>query len=126
MVSRESNRRRLLEEAVAELHPSALAEFCTESAISVTTLGAAFGDLIRTGEGLVVLCGSAYRNRGIEPLLDAVVADLPSPLDIPAVHGTRDGTVQERTADPAAPFAALVFKVSSTATGRLAYLRPWH
>ncbi|MER6926461.1 EF-Tu/IF-2/RF-3 family GTPase, partial [Streptomyces spiralis] len=59
----------------------------------------------------------------IEPLLDAVVAYLPSPLDVPAVRGTWDGTEQERAADPAAPFAALAFKVNATATGRLTYLR---
>ncbi len=128
-------RRRLLEEAVADLHPIALEEFCAESAISAPTLAAALRDLTRTGEGVVVLCGSAYRDRGIEPLLDAVVAYLPSPLDVPPVrgtrdgiqdgsqHDTRDGAVLERAADPAAPFAALVFKVSSTATGRLSYLR---
>jgi elongation factor G len=71
----------------------------------------------------VVVCGSAYRNRGIEPLLDAVVDYLPSPRDVPAVCGVWDGTAQERVADPTAPFAALVFKVNSTATGRLTYLR---
>ncbi|MEU8204067.1 elongation factor G [Streptosporangium sp. NPDC049046] len=140
-------RRRLLEEAVAELHPVAFEEFCAESEISAPTLDAALRDLTRTGEGVVVLCGSAYRDRGIEPLLDAVVAYLPSPLDVPPVRGTRggslggsrngapddarnglsdgsrDGAVLERAADPAAPFAALVFKVNSTATGRLSYLR---
>lgn len=116
-------RRRLLEEAVAELHPAALEEFCTESTVSARTLAAALRDLTRTGEGVVVLCGSAYRNRGIEPLLEAVVAYLPSPLDVPPVRGTQGGAVQERVADPAAPFAALVFKVNSTATGRLTYLR---
>ncbi|GAA0691690.1 elongation factor G [Kitasatospora atroaurantiaca] len=116
-------RRRLLEEAVAELHPLALEEFCAESTVSARTLADALRDLTHTGEGVVVLCGSAYRNRGIEPLLEAVVAYLPSPLDVPAVRGTLDGTVQERVADPAAPFAALVFKVNSTATGRLTYLR---
>ncbi|MFF5114713.1 elongation factor G [Streptosporangium sp. NPDC000509] len=158
-----SRRRRLLEEAVAELHPVAFEEFCAESEISAPTLDAALRDLTRTGEGVVVLCGSAYRDRGIEPLLDAVVAYLPSPLDVPPVRGTldgsrdgfqrgapdgsrngfpdgsrngapddarnglsdgfRDGAVLERAADPAAPFAALVFKVNSTATGRLSYLR---
>ncbi|MFC9330766.1 elongation factor G [Kitasatospora sp. NPDC057015] len=116
-------RRRLLEEAVAELHPAALEEFCAHSALSAPTLVAALRDLTRTGEGLVVLCGSAYRNRGIEPLLAAVVAYLPSPLDVPAVRGTDGGAEQWRPADPAAPFAALVFKVNSTATGRLTYLR---
>jgi elongation factor G len=116
-------RRRALEEAVAELHPAALEEFCAHSTLSAATLAAALRDLTRTGEGLVVLCGSAYRDRGIEPLLDAAVAYLPSPLDVPAVRGLRDGVPQERAADPAAPFAALVFKVNSTATGRLTYLR---
>ena len=116
-------RRRLLEEAVAGLHPAALEEFCARGTVSAQTLSCALRDLTRSGDGLVVLCGSAYRNRGIEPLLDAVVAYLPSPLDVPPVRGTRDGMVQERPADPAAPFAALVFKVVTTATGRLTYLR---
>jgi elongation factor G len=116
-------RRRLLEEAVAGLHPAALEEFCAEGTVSAQTLSCALRDLTRSGDGLVVLCGSAYRNRGIEPLLDAVVAYLPSPLDMPPVRGTQDGAVQERPADPAAPFAALVFKVVATAIGRLAYLR---
>jgi len=116
-------RRRLLEEAVAELHPGALEEFCAEATLSAPTLAAALRDLTRTGDGVVVLCGSAYRNRGIEPLLDAVVAYLPSPLDVPPVRGTHDGGEQERAADPQVPFAALAFKVTATATGRLTYLR---
>ncbi|MEU1880121.1 elongation factor G [Streptosporangium sp. NPDC020072] len=116
-------RRRLLEETVAELHPVALEEFCAESAISARTLTSVLRDLTRTGEGVVVMCGSAYRDRGIEPLLDAAVAYLPSPLDVPAVRGVQDGSPQERAADPAAPFSALVFKVNATATGRLTYVR---
>ncbi|MEV6384625.1 elongation factor G [Streptomyces sp. NPDC051773] len=116
-------RRRRLEEAVAELHPTALEEFCAQGTLSAGTLTAALRDLTRTGEGVVVLCGSAYRNRGIEPLLDAVVAYLPSPLDVPAVRGTHDGTEQERAAEAEAPVAALAFKVSATATGRLTYVR---
>ncbi|MFJ3583053.1 elongation factor G [Streptomyces sp. NPDC090127] len=116
-------RRRALEEAVAELHPAALEEFCAEESLGEDTLTAALRDLTRTGEGVVVLCGSAYRDRGTEPLLDAVVSYLPSPLDVPPVRGTLDGAEQERAADPAEPFAALVFKVNSTATGRLTYLR---
>ncbi|GAA1680173.1 elongation factor G [Nonomuraea maheshkhaliensis] len=118
-------RRRVLEEAVAELHPAALEEFCAAptdagAAISEATLRAALRDLTGSGAGLVVLCGAAYRDRGIEPLLDAVVRYLPSPLDVPAVRG-QDGA--ERAADPDAPLAALAFKVSSTATGRLTYVR---
>ncbi|MGW2658810.1 elongation factor G [Streptomyces sp. NPDC001478] len=116
-------RRRLLEETVAELHPGALEEFCARSALADATLAAALRELTRTGEGVVVLCGSAYRNRGVEPLLEAVVAYLPSPLDVPPVRGTAGDEEQERAADPAAPFAALVFKVSAGPTGRLTYLR---
>ncbi|MER7561768.1 elongation factor G [Streptomyces sp. NPDC097941] len=113
-------RRRLLEEAVAERHPAALEEFCDRETLSAVTLTAALRDLTRSGDGVVVLCGSAYRNRGIEPLLDAVVAYLPSPLDVPAVRGANG---EERPCDPAAPFAALAFKVNATATGRLTYVR---
>ncbi|MDN3025268.1 elongation factor G [Streptomyces sp. S.PB5] len=158
-------RRRLLEEAVAELHAGALEEFCMrstvgekrstvgerqstaderpstvdeqpsrvdeqrstvgeiQSALDARTLVGALRDLTRTGDAVVVLCGSAYRNRGIEPLLDAVVSYLPSPLDVPPVRGTGEDEGQERPADPAAPFAALVFKVNATPTGRLTYLR---
>jgi elongation factor G len=123
LLERASQRRRLLEETVAELHAVALDEFAAHSTVSAETLAAALRDLTRSGTGVVVLCGSAYRNRGIEPLLDAVVAYLPSPQDVPAVRGLSDGVVQERVADPKAPFAALVFKVSSTSTGRLTYLR---
>ncbi|WP_251095632.1 elongation factor G [Streptomyces sp. Caat 7-52] len=116
-------RRRALEEAVAERHPAALEEFCDRETLSAATLTTALRDLTRSGDGVVVLCGSAYRNRGIEPLLDAVVAYLPSPPDVPAVRGVHDGAEQRRAADPEEPFAGLVFKVSASATGRLAYVR---
>ncbi|MEU6659088.1 elongation factor G [Streptomyces sp. NPDC046821] len=116
-------RRRLLEETVAQLHPGALEEFCDRSALSTGTLTEALRDLTRSGEGVVVLCGSAYRNRGVEPLLDAVVAYLPSPVDVPAVRGTAGDIAEERACDPAAPLAALVFKVQATPRGRLTYLR---
>ncbi|WP_449349164.1 elongation factor G [Streptomyces shaanxiensis] len=113
-------RRRILEEAVAERHPAALEEFCDRETLSADTLTAALRALTRSGDGVVVLCGSAYRNRGIEPLLDAVAAYLPSPLDVPAVRGEQG---EERPCDPAAPLAALAFKVNATPTGRLTYVR---
>ncbi|MFF6994796.1 elongation factor G [Streptomyces sp. NPDC008313] len=116
-------RRRHLDEAVAELHPAALEEYCAHAALTERTLADALRDLTRTGDGVVVLCGSAYRNRGIEPLLEAVVAYLPSPLDVPPVRGAVDDAEEERAADPEVPFAALAFKVSATATGRLTYVR---
>ncbi|MEV0177588.1 elongation factor G [Streptomyces sp. NPDC050803] len=116
-------RRRALDEAVAELHPRALEEYCAHGAVSQTTLRLALREVTGSGEAVVVLCGSAYRNRGIEPLLQAVVAYLPSPADVPAVRGTIDGTEQERAADPTAPLAALAFKVHAAPTGRMTYLR---
>ncbi|MER5355807.1 elongation factor G [Kitasatospora sp. NPDC002551] len=120
-------RRRLLDEAVAGLHPAALEEYCAHAALSTATLATALRDLTRGGEAVVVLCGSAYRNRGIEPLLDAMTAYLPSPLDVPPVRGTGVGPAQdeevERAADPDGPLTALVFKVEISASGRLTYLR---
>jgi elongation factor G len=73
-----------------------------------------------------VLLGSAFKNKGVQLLLDAVVDYLPSPLDVPPVHGTdpKDGSDEERAADPKAPFSALAFKVMSDPyVGKLTYFR---
>jgi elongation factor G len=73
--------------------------------------------LIRKGtlnfDFVPVLCGSAFKNKGVQPLLDAVVDYLPSPLDIPPVQGVKPGTEEEdtRKADDAEPFSALAFKI---------------
>ena len=72
-----------------------------------------------------ILCGSAFKNKGVQPMLDAVVDFLPSPLDIPAAQGTNhkgDETV-ERPADESAPFAALAFKIVADPFGKLTYFR---
>ncbi|MFI1828240.1 elongation factor G [Streptomyces sp. NPDC020412] len=116
-------RRRQLDEAVAELHPQALEEYCTGAAVSDATLCRALRELTHSGAAVAVLCGSAYRNIGIEPLLAAVVAWLPSPLDVPPVRGGAAGADEERAADPGQPFTGLVFKVTATPTGRLTFLR---
>src|ERR671913_453854 len=72
-----------------------------------------------------VLCGSAFKNKGVQPLLDAVVDYLPSPLDIPPVEGrTLDGEEITREADENGPLAALAFKVQSDPhVGKLTYVR---
>ncbi|MDH4345908.1 MAG: elongation factor G, partial [Thermoleophilia bacterium] len=73
-----------------------------------------------------VLCGSAFKNKGVQPLLDAVVDYLPSPLDVPAVQGVDPKTDEEvtRPASMEAPFSALVFKVMSDPfVGKLTYFR---
>jgi len=75
-----------------------------------------------------VICGSAFKNKGVQPLLDAVVDYLPSPVDIPAISGTdprkRDETLVERPAADDAPFSALVFKIMTDPfVGQLAFIR---
>src|SRR6202522_736643 len=74
-----------------------------------------------------VLCGTAFKNKGVQPMLDAIVDYLPSPIDIPAVKGHKVGdedTVIEREPDPEAPFAALAFKIMSDQhLGKLTYIR---
>jgi elongation factor G len=74
-----------------------------------------------------VMCGSAFKNKGVQPMLDAVVDYLPSPLDIPAIKGhavDNAETLVERHADPAEPFAALAFKIMSDPhLGKLTYIR---
>jgi elongation factor G len=74
-----------------------------------------------------VMCGSAFKNKGVQPMLDAIVDYLPSPVDIPPIKGHAMGneeTVIERPADAAAPFAALAFKIMSDQhLGKLTYIR---
>lgn len=73
-----------------------------------------------------VLCGSSLRNKGVQPLIDAIVDFLPSPLDIPPVRGEnpKKNRMEERPADPSAPLAALIFKIATDPyAGRLAYFR---
>ncbi len=74
-----------------------------------------------------VLCGTSYRNKGVQPLLDAVLAYLPSPLDVPAVHGTlpkEPDTDIVRNADDKEPFSALAFKIAADPfVGKLAFFR---
>ena len=80
---------------------------------------------VLSSEFFPVLCGSAYKNKGVQLMLDAVVDYLPSPLDVPAIEGTlEDGTVEARPADDKAPFSSLAFKVMTDPfVGRLTYFR---
>ena len=75
-----------------------------------------------------VLCGASFKNKGVQPLLDAVVNYLPSPIDIPPIEGQNPNTkkMETRKADLNEPFAALVFKIiNDTYVGNLAYLRAY-
>ncbi|MFB2895931.1 elongation factor G [Aerosakkonemataceae cyanobacterium BLCC-F50] len=79
-----------------------------------------------TIDGTIVpmLCGSAFKNKGVQPLLDAVVDYLPSPLDIPAIKGQLpDGSETERRASDEEPLSALAFKIMADPYGRLTFIR---
>jgi elongation factor G len=89
-----------------------------QRAIRTVTLGS---------HAVPILCGSAFKNKGVQPMLDAVVDYLPSPLDIPPTMGTvprKEGVTVERAPDDTAPFAALAFKIMTDPyVGKLTYLR---
>ena len=105
-----------------------LAELYLEGTeISPDRLRAGIRRAVIAGMGFTpVLCGSSFKNKGVQPLLDAVIDFLPSPLDVKPAEGINPNSDEpaERTADPDGPFAALAFKVMSDPyVGRLTYLR---
>ncbi len=113
-------------ETVAETDDALLEKYLAGEAISEDELTAAIRRGTIAQRLQPVLCGSAFKNKGVQPLLDAVVAFLPSPGDVPPVQGLEPGSEAplERAADDAAPFSALVFKIMSDPfVGQLAYFR---
>jgi elongation factor G len=108
----EEYRERLFE-AVAETSDELLDRYLSEGSLDESQIIAGLRAGTISGTLVPVLCGSAFKNKGVQPLLDAVVDYLPSPLDIPPVEGfTPDGKgVAIRRADDDEPFAALVFKI---------------
>ncbi|MEW5974564.1 MAG: elongation factor G [Acidobacteriota bacterium] len=113
-------------EAICEHDETLLERYLSGDEISVKELKASLRQSTLSQTLTPVLCGSAFKNKGVQPLLDAVVDYLPSPLDLPPVVGTsRDGSEPlERGADDNAPFSALVFKIMTDPfVGQLAFLR---
>ena len=92
---------------------------------TIPEIKAAIRKGVCSSEFFPVLCGSAYKNKGVQLMLDAVIDYLPSPLDIPAIQGhLEDGTQEARHADDKEPFSALAFKVATDPfVGRLTYFR---
>jgi elongation factor G len=80
---------------------------------------------ILLGEIVVVMCGSAFKNKGVQALLDAVIEFMPSPLDVPPITGMKDdNSVDKRHADDKEPFSALAFKIATDAfVGNLTFFR---
>jgi elongation factor G len=128
MVELANDYRHRLIEAVAEADDELLERYLEgDTDFSVAEIKKAIRKLTVNSEIYPVLCGSAFKNRGVQPMLDAVVDYLPSPLDVPAIegHDTRDAEkIIERHPDTKDPFAALAFKVAvHPFFGRLTYVR---
>jgi elongation factor G len=118
--------RQALIEKLAESDDQILAAYLEGTTISPSDLKQALRRVTIAAKGVPVLCGSAFRNKGVRPLLDAIISYLPSPADMPPVRATdiRVGGEVIRPARDDAPFSALAFKVvSDPFVGRLVYFR---
>jgi elongation factor G len=118
--------RQALIEAIAEQDDELLEIFFAGEELPVPRLKAALRKATIAGSVLPMLCGSAFKNKGIQPLLDAVVDFLPSPPDAKPIYGMdpNDNDRQiERKADDKEPFAALAFKIATDPYGNLTYFR---
>jgi len=118
--------RQVLIEKLAEVDDHIMAAYLGGKSLSPDELRAALRRVTLANKGVPILCGSALRNKGVQPLLDAIVRYLPSPLDMPPVRAidARLKTEVSRPARDDAPFSALAFKVvSDPFVGRLVYLR---
>ncbi|MBN8883875.1 translation elongation factor 2 (EF-2/EF-G) [Salana multivorans] len=116
-----------LVEAVAETDEELLEKYLGGEELTVAEIKSGIRKLTVTSEAYPVLCGSAFKNKGVQPMLDAVIDYLPSPLDVPAVqgHDVRDEEIiLERAASLDAPFSALAFKIAvHPFFGKLTFVR---
>ncbi len=113
-----------LVEAVAESDDTLMEKYLEGEELSQSEIATGLRRGVINGAIVPVLCGSAFKNKGIQLLLDAVVDYLPAPIDIPAIKGMLpDGTEVERVADDDQPLSALAFKIMSDPFGRLTFLR---
>ena len=113
-------------DAAANFDDDLMEKILMEEEIEVSELKAALRKGVIANELNLVFVGSAYKNKGIQELLDAVVDYLPSPLDVPAVEGTnpKSKETETREADNKAPFSALAFKIQTDPfVGKLTYFR---
>ena len=115
-----------LQESVAETDERLLMKYLEGEPLTIPELKESIRKSTIAGQMVPVTCGSSYRNKGIQPLLDAVIDYLPSPVDIPPVVGMDPRTGEERTreAKDDAPFSALAFKIMADPfVGKLAFFR---
>jgi elongation factor G len=113
-------------EAAAEASEELTMKFLEGESFTKEEIRAAIRQLTIDGKMIPSLCGSSYKNKGVQMLLDAVVGFMPSPLDIPAITGEVPdrGTIEERASDDNGPFSALAFKIMTDPfVGKLAFFR---
>jgi elongation factor G len=118
--------REKLIETLADVDDAIMEKYLEGEEISKAEIKAAIRRATIASKANPVLCGSAFKNKGVQPMLDAVIDYLPSPLDLPAIEGTAtDGeTPVLRHADPSEPFSALAFKIQTDKhLGKLTYVR---
>ena len=127
LVEKAEQYRAELVEAVAEASEELMEKYLEEGELTIPEIKAGIRQLVIAGEAFPVLCGSAFKNRGVQPMLDAVIEYLPSPLDVPDVVGSNPSNEEEkltRKASAEEPFAALAFKVAAHPFyGQLTYTR---
>jgi len=112
-------------EAAAEGSEALMDKYLEEGDLSVEEIKAGIRQQTLANEIVPALCGSAFKNKGVQAMLDAVVEYMPSPLDVPAIQGVKqDESVDERHADDKEPFAALAFKIATDPfVGNLTFFR---
>ena len=115
-------------DVLSEFDENILEKFVSEEEITASDVRSAVRTGTLSGHCVPILTGTAFKNKGVQPLLDAVVEYLPSPIDLPPVEGVhpRTGDTVERDADDSAPFAALAFKIMTDPhVGKLTYFRAY-
>ena len=114
-----------LVEKICELDDDLMMAYLEGEEPSVDELKAVLRKAVCECQAIPVCCGTAYRNKGVQKLLDAVIEFMPSPVDVPAIQGTDlDGEATERKSSDEEPFAALAFKIMADPfVGKLAFFR---
>ncbi len=126
MMDKAEEYRQAMVEAICETDEALLEKFLGDEEISVNELKAALRKATINNEIVPMLCGTAYRNKGVQMLLDAVIEYMPSPVDVPAIKGVNPDTDEEdeRPSSDDAPFSALAFKIATDPfVGKICFFR---
>ncbi|WP_407341402.1 elongation factor G [Pengzhenrongella phosphoraccumulans] len=127
MVEKSAEYRAAIIEAVADTSEELLEKYLAGEEFTIAEIKAGIRQLVITGEAYPILCGSAVKNKGVQPMLDAVIDYLPSPLDVPPMEGHAPGNEEKiltRAPKSTEPFSALAFKVATHPFfGKLTYVR---